>query len=338
MPDEEDTGSELSMGTDAAVADIASSLGLGKGNGAAPEEGYENDVSDTGPAPESRPQSVPAVEKPAGAPVAEIHAPPQSWAKDKHEIWGRMAPDAQVQYLAREKQMHEGLEQYKTDAQYGKHLRDVFTPYKAVLVSQGIDESQAAQYLMNAHYRMTTGSPSERQALMVQLARSYGVDPASMAADMPAQQQLDPAVRALQDQVASLRNGLTAQEQAARARTIDQTRRQVEVFASDPKHAHFDEAADDIAGFIRAGMALDEAYEKAVWANPITRQKELARVQTERETSFKAKVKADADAARKASSANVRSQDTRRTPTEPKGTMEDTMRATLRDINTRSSH
>ncbi|MBM3491279.1 MAG: hypothetical protein FJX68_12690 [Alphaproteobacteria bacterium] len=331
MPDEEDTGSELSMGTEAAVADIANSLGLG--NGATPGDAFEDDVGE----PEPQPDEVPSVKAPAEVPLVEVYAPPQSWAKDKHEIWSKMAPEAQAQYLAREKQMHEGLEQYKADAQYGKRLRDVFTPYKAVLSSQGLDESQAAQYLMNAHYRMTTGSPAERQDLLAQLARSYGVDPASLAAASPAL-AADPAIKALQDQFAALKDGLTAQEQTARARTMEQTRKQVEAFAADPKHAYFDEVADDIAGFVKGGMALDEAYEKAVWANPVTRQKELARVQTEREAEFKAKVKADAEAARKASAANVRGHDTRRTPTEPKGTMEDTMRATLREINSRGAH
>jgi len=54
---------------------------------------------------------------------------------------------------------------------------------------------------------------------------------------------------------------------------------EVNAFASDPAHPFFDEVADDIVAFVRAGDSLSKAYEKAVWANPVTREKEIARQQ-----------------------------------------------------------
>lgn len=58
----------------------------------------------------------------------------------------------------------------------------------------------------------------------------------------------------------------------------------VDDFAKDPAHPYFDELADEIAVQIKAGKELQEAYDTAVWANPVTRQKELARIQLEKDS------------------------------------------------------
>ena len=84
------------------------------------------------------------------------------------------------------------------------------------------------------------------------------------------------------------------------------------------------------------GHSLKDAYEKAVWANPVTRQKEIARIQTEAAAKLKVAASKEAEAAKRASSANVRGRETRRAPTEPKGTMDETMRDTLEKIRNRA--
>ena len=156
-----------------------------------------------------------------------------------------------------------------------------------------------------------------------------------MTALKPDEAQLDPAVKALQEKVNSLETNLTQREQAVLNEARSKIAKDVETFASDPKNQYFDECADDITALIQAGNTLEEAYEKAVYANPVTRAKELARLQTETEKTLREKSKSEAEAARKAASTNVRSRDTRKAPTEPKGTMEDTMHATLKEIRER---
>ena len=44
----------------------------------------------------------------------------------------------------------------------------------------------------------------------------------------------------------------------------------METFALDTKaHPYFDEVADDIIALLKTGASLQEAYDKAVWANPV---------------------------------------------------------------------
>lgn len=67
--------------------------------------------------------------------------------------------------------------------------------------------------------------------------------------------------------------------------------KEVNAFAADPAHPFFDEVSDDIVAFLKTGASLAEAYEKAVWANPVTRQKEIARRQKEKDSKPRGEAK-----------------------------------------------
>ncbi len=254
---------------------------------------------------------------------------PKTWPKEMHEYWGKTDPKVQEYWETREKQMLDGLEQYKEHAGIGKTLKEVITPYRPILEAAGMDEATAVKSLLNAHYRLTQGSPEQRAQAYQELGKNLGLVTSE-------QQNVDPTVKALQDKLAAIENTLTHSQQRALQETQVKVTKDVEAFASDTNHPYFDEVADDIVAMIQAGKSLEDAYEKAVWANPVTRQKEMARLQTETQTKLKEKTKQEAEQARKAASTNVKGRDTRRTPTEPKGTMEDTMKDTLREIRSRT--
>jgi hypothetical protein len=312
---------------DAGVSDIAEGLF----DESPDTQNDDHDYDDAAPVAE-KDEVTAAPEQPeepaAEAPVAR--SAPQSWAKDKHEVWSKMAPEAQDYYLAREKQMLDGLEQYKEHSSFGKQLRDVFTPYKALLQAQGVDEAKAAQYMLNAHYKLSSGSAQERATFLSSLAKSYNIDLTGLP--QQEQQQVDPTVKALQDKVGTLEQTLTQRQQEEQNQQRQKISATVDAFASDPKNIYFEECADDIAAFLRAGHTLEQAYDKAVYANPVTRAKEIARLQTESEKALREKSGKDVEAARKATAVNVRGRDTRRAPTEAKGTMDDTLNATLKSI------
>jgi hypothetical protein len=323
MAENTDTGFDM----DAAVSEIASGLNL--------DDGVEHEEEIT----EEPEVDAPVTEEPAPATVTEppketapvVRAAPKTWPKEMHEHWPKVDPKVQEYIEKREQQMFEGIDQYKGDAGYGKQIRDITAPYKALLSSQGVDEVKAVQYFMNAHYKLSTLPPAEKAAYFANLGKAFGVDLGAINVEQP---QVDPQVKALQDQVQEIRTSLTAREQAASNEARTRVDTEVEAFAN--ANPYFDEVADDIVAMIRAGYELDDAYDKAVWANPVTRQKELARIQTENETKLRDKAKEEALKARKASSPNVRGRDTNKAPTEPLGKMEDTMRETLKDIRSRS--
>jgi hypothetical protein len=312
-PAASDTGFDL----DSSVATIASGLGLDI------PEPEDAEAPASVEAPESE-----APEQTAAAPAPR--QPPKSWAKEKHELWSKLPADAQDYYELREKQMLDGIEQYKGDAGYAKQLRDVISPYKAVLASQGVSETEAVQYLLNAHYRLTQGTPEERAAAYRQIGVDLGLEQADETAP------LDPALKQLQQELHQVKSTLTAQQQAEYNKHKAQADAETNTFASDPANLYFNEVAQDMLPFVKAGASLKDAYDKAVWANPITREKEIARRQTDDAAKLKERTKNEAETARKAMNTNVRGAQTQKAPTDPKGSMEDTMRDTLKKIKDRA--
>lgn len=251
------------------------------------------------------------------APVEEVVArqAPKSWAKDQHETWSKIPKEAQDYIEHREKQMLEGLGEYKQYADFGRQVETVISPYKQMFDQSGVDVNTGLQYLLKAQSILSYGSHEQKAAEIQRIARQYGVNLGSSEQ----QPEIDPNVKALQDKIYQIESGLTQRQQYELQQVQAKTLNEVEAFASDAAHPYFDEVADDIVAMIKTGADLQSAYEKAVWANPITRQKEIARINKENVTQLREKAKTEAEAARKATSTNVRTRDTTKSPTEPKG-------------------
>lgn len=287
------------------------------------KEEVEEDIEE-----EDEPEEIKAEKEPEEE--VEKKAAPASWKKDMHETWDKLDPAAQEYIETRESQMKEGLETDRNDANLGRTMRDTMAPFHEFLQKKGMDEPTAVKNLMNIHYQMDNAPDEHKIQLLHQLASSYGL---KLDGE---QQEIDPNIKSLQDEMQGMRTILNERNQAdlqvARERVVNE----VEAFASDPKHPYFEEIEGDVATFITAaGMSLEDAYEKAVWANPITRQKEMNRINEEKGATQLEEARKKAEAAKKAKAANVKSRDTKYSPTEKSGTMEDTMKDVMKEIRSR---
>jgi hypothetical protein len=272
------------------------------------------------------------------APPVTTRAVPASWPKEMHDYWGKTDPKVQEYWETREKQMMEGLNGYKAEADWAKNFRTALNPYTQTLKRLGVDEITAAKHLFNADHVLRYSPADQKRDYFMKLAKEYGVE-----LNGATQAPVDPAVQALQRQVEAMNQSLTAREQAEQQARLDEAAKQVEAFAADTeKHPYFGELHDHITqlilGMRAAGKqpSLQDAYDQAVWANPITRAKEIARVQTEHEAKLKENARLEALPKKKAADLNVKGRDTKRTPTEPMGTMDDTLRKTYREIQERA--
>lgn len=253
---------------------------------------------------------------------------PQSWKKDREEIWNSMSKEAKEYVLLREDQMKNGLEKDRDDATMGRTFRDTIEPYREILEQNNIEPATAVQNLMNAHFRLSTAEPSERKQLLLKMAADYGVDLSGEKTE------LDPTVQSLINEVNGIKQNLTASQQ--RAQQAEMTRISAEVEAFADEHPHFDALSDDIAKLIQAGYTdLSDAYEKALWANPVTRQKELERLQKEEEDERAKKAEQEAAEAAKAKAVNIKDRDTHKAPTAKKGKMFDDLGKTYDAIMNR---
>lgn len=251
---------------------------------------------------------------------------PKTWPAEMHPHWLKTPKEVRDYWNLREQQMITGLDQYKGDASFGKAIRSVVTPYEDMLKAQGVDAPKAVEYLLGAHHRLTYSSPQQKQQYFAELAKQYGVTLPAAAQGETGAAQPDPAVSQLQEKLNNLEQTITIQSQAVMKQEHEKIAKEVNLFAQDKAHPYFDEVADDIIVFLKAGIPLQDAYDKAIWANPVTRAKESGRLQQEQQADAKRKAQEAADAARKASAVNIRGRDTKRSPTE-------TGRATMRNLD-----
>lgn len=271
------------------------------------------------PEKETTTDDVGAAEQTAESVVQDV-APPASWPKEMHEHWSKTPKEVRDYWAVREQQMYDGLEQYKENAAIGRPIKDVVAPYMPMLTARGMDVPTAVAGLLNAQYQLEN---NPKQAV-ANIAKAFGVNLAELVdPSAQEQQEVDPVVKQLQDKISGLENVFKSASEAQMAETRKQTSSEVNAFAQ--ANPYFDEVADDMIPFLKAGKTLQEAYDKAVWANPVTRAKESAKLQQEHEVESKRKALEAAEAAKKAAAANIRSRDTRRAPTEPN-------RATMRNL------
>ena len=183
----------------------------------------------------------------------------------------------------------------------------------------GIDVKTGVQYLLNAQYLLQAGTPQQKENELRRIAQQYGVNLGEKSASTD--ETLDPRLEQMQNTINQLQNAMRSTQQHTLTEARAKTESEVNSFANDGNHPYFDELADEIAIQIKAGKGLQDAYDTALFANPVTRAKEIARISSENAAKLKEKKRLEAEKAIKATSSNVRTIDTTRTPTEKKGAL-----------------
>jgi hypothetical protein len=338
MADSDDIGIDI----DASVDDIISGV-LPPSTTDVPKDR----TLDKEPAPPADKAAPPADPAPKAAPAqkAALNPPadtipyPKSWKQDFAPEWPKL-PRTLQEYIStvREKDYLDGLEQYKTGHQSWQQMHETILPYQARLNSLGITPVQAVQHLLNAEHILATGSPDDKIRAIRTLAKDYGIDLAAAIQAAQTEANMSPEMKAMMQKYDGLESGLRSfmsQQVSAQRAVID---KDVATFAADPAHPYFEEVGDHIARLLKADakLSLADAYEQAVWANPVTRAKEQTRLANEKESVDRKAREEAAKKARQARAANARGVQTSREATPPAGTIDDTLRETLADIHSRT--
>lgn len=265
----------------------------------------------------------------------EVVTAPTSWSKELHPEYAKLAKPVRDYIAKREEDYTKGITQYKQSADYGNAVHAIVQPYTAHITARGSNVGDTLKFLLNADYLLAQGTPEAKTDFIRQVMTNAGVTAEMLGAE-PVKK--DPAVAALEKQIGELRGTLTATQQAQLNEQNSKISKAVDTFAADPKNLYFAELSDDIVKLINAGYTLEESYEKAMWANPLTRAKEQARVTKDTNEARTKAAREAAEKARKAARSNVKeTPSSRSAPTGLLGSMDDTIRSTLRTINERTS-
>ena len=240
-------------------------------------------------------QPLVAEEKPSSA--------PKSWAKDKHELWNKLPKEAQDFLNIREKQMLDGLDEYKEGHNYAKYIFQGVEPFLEDIKAAGVDQATAIHNLFSHHRALTTGSQEDRQKALIKIGIDTGIIPPDQV------DWYNPQVEQMKREIESLRNVQKSQEQSQYDFRYNDAIQKLDQFAQT--HEHFHAVENEIAALMHSGMSLEQAYEKAIWANDTTRAIELAKLNTSNGKAV------NLERSIKAASVNVNSNSMQRGSTKP---------------------
>lgn len=204
----------------------------------------------------------------------------------------------------REEQVERELTANTEERKMGAEFSKTVAPYIAQIRSEGATPISAVAELFNMAYflRNPTITPAAKGKFLWDTARQFGAD-MRLGQQQAVQQPFNPQLNALHQQVNGLQQQLKQQEDGKKAAEQEAVNSQIAAFRADSAaHPHFEAVALDMAAMIGAGRAanLQEAYDKAVYANPEIRSIVMATEAQVAEQKRVADQKAKADAAKRA--------------------------------------
>ncbi len=244
-----------------------------------------------------------ATSEPAKVAPQGTAAAPASLSKDTRAIWDTLPEVVRNDIIKRESDTTKGVEQLK---QRYQPLDEALAPYRPLLQQAGKTDADAVKQLFAWHQALA--GPNKVQAFQA-LARSHGFDLSTLApASQASQQQQDPndprfqLQQALHGTVNPLDQRLSALEQQLVRQQQGQLNDEIGAFSKDKPH--FDRVRVMMGHLMQLGYASDlqEAYDRAVWADPEVRGQVLAAEQAKREAEI---ATLEADKAAKAAQAEA---------------------------------
>lgn len=296
------------------MSDIAEDIQAAMGS-------LENGEPETGGEPEGVLETAIDTDIPEGeegeettAPVKALE-PPSNWSEQDKATFKAAPPEVQEWALRRHNDMEAAFTKKTQEiAEFRRGYEPVeqmFAPHMEELRAQGTTPADVIQRWYQAE-QFLTRSPVEG---LQWLAQTFGVDLGQVAAGKSTEgAAVDTTVQALKQELSELKTAWTQREQAE-VRTRQQAiTNDIQTFAAEvdgsgqPAHPHFDDVVQDMVLLAQAERAagrtpvLKDLYEKAVWANPSTREKVLVSQREAEAKKSAAEARAKAAAARKAGS------------------------------------
>ena len=287
----------------------------------------------------------------AEAPVVDPASDaPAHWSKEHKETFAKIAPEHKQFVLERYKAM-EGdytrkTQEIASERKAVEAIKTAFEPIRGELQASGIDEANAIQRLVNAHVALQR----DPVGTLKLLANQYGAN-LSQLTDGGGEEFQDPDVLQLRNElrqrdlkIQELERNFNGFVQTNQQRDVETMSSLIDDFAArkdaggNAQYPHLSELMGDMQRFIRpakntteAEAILKDAYEKALWANPETRQKALAE-QKKREFDQQEKERKEAVTKARRASTSLNGAGGEYAATSG-GSLADDLRAAARELN-----
>lgn len=257
---------------------------------------------------------------------------PKGWKQEALDKFATLDPEIQAEVLQREDDFFKGIEQYKQAAQYAKVVQDMLKPMEPLFQARGLNPLNHLQSVIEADRQIASAqTPEQKVELFRQLAHYYGVqiDDSLFHAE-------DSTVSSLRNELNGLKTTLQSQAELVQKQELEKINNEIQTFINDPANKHFNALQHDIARLLETGACktLKQAYDTALWSNPIVRQQVLDEQAKEKSAAEEAEKKKLLEESKKRSSVNIKS-----TNVKPIGkrSIDDTLEATFDEIQARGN-
>lgn len=258
--------------------------------------------------------------------------PPAGWSPEDALGFETLPEPVRKAIHKREDEFHVGLDAYKAEAHFGHGLRTVITPHMEMIQSAGATPEQAISYLFEINNRLSRGTPEVKLETFRHIMQNNGITAEQLLGHQADEAPyVDPAIALLQNELKQIKMESQRVSQETKLATRQKAEQELDSFFTATPGA--EALMADMLPFLKSGLNLQQAYDKAVWTNPTTRQAKIdADAKTKAEVDRKAAEEKVA-AAKKASGVNVKSSARHGSPTAPPGSIDETMREIYAKMN-----
>lgn len=226
---------------------------------------------------------------------------PISWTAEQKAKWATLPPDTQAYIAQRDKESHDAITRAGQQIKAFEPIGKVIEQYGHVFQKNGLQPHDGIARMMAVNEMLETDAP----AAIREIARVYGVNLSGET-----EQNAEPASREvaeLKAELARVKSHLTAQDRQREAAANETLAREIADFAKDKPH--FESVRKVMAGLMTSGAAetMQEAYDRAIYADPTIRQSLQVEAQKAAEDKRKAEEAERVKAAKRAAGVNVKS-------------------------------
>ena len=292
--------------------------------------------ADPAPEPATQPQD---------ASQRDINRPPSTWKPTARAEWEKLPPSVRAEIHRRESDFMAGQSQLLPDAKLGATIRQTVEPYRAMIEAEGSTPERAISNLMRTASILRLGTQNQKLQAFAEMANNFGVDLRVFGQPQQPQQQqpgpfYDPRVDQLLAQQRQADLDRQSRENAEREAIANKFLNEAGTDGK-PLRPYVGDVMDQMSALVpviraeRPGITheqvLQEAYDRACWANPeirgLLQQAQMNQLETQRRTENQQRVRE----ARRASSVNVPRRASTPSPAKP-GTIDETITETARAL------
>lgn len=274
----------------------------------------------------------------------DLTRPPSTWKPQVRGEWEKLSPNVRAEIHRREADFQNGQAQLLPDARLGNAMRAVTEPYRAIIEQSYGSPDRAMQAFLQTAGTLQLGTPQQKLAEIVRISQQFGIDLNQLSGQGEPQTQQqsfsDPRVDHLLQQM---------RQQDEQRRNSEQ--RSLETMANawmnekdaqgQPKRQYLADVMPEMSVLIQQikqanpllthVQVLEQAYDRAVWANPDTRAALQGQQQTELLERQRTANQARVQDAKRAASVNVPRRASTPSPVKP-GDMTETLTNTAREL------